>query len=135
MGNDRLKENLGCDRCWPPSADAAWEARRQLIRGNPLIDELHYGVWILTCSACSQHFISIFTEEIDWADGDDSQYWIVMPLTQQEAADIAGRGGSLTEEGLNSLASDRRSLRRDYPKGADVPRLFWASGVSIPPHD
>ncbi|HIJ65160.1 MAG TPA: hypothetical protein HPP77_04345 [Candidatus Hydrogenedentes bacterium] len=129
MGNDGSKDNFGCKGCWPPSAEAAWEARGQLRREDPLIDESHYIVAVLTCSACAQRFISIFTEEIDWVDGDDPQYWTLMPLTQQEATDLGRRDGSLSVAALKSLASDRRSLRRDYPKGVDEPRLYWATGV------
>jgi hypothetical protein len=135
VGNDRSKQNFGCERCWPPAAAAAWEARRQLELEERLVDESHYRVVILTCPACTQRFISIFTEKIDWADGDDPQYWTVMPLTQQEAADLRRRGSSVSEGELCSLASDRRSLQRDYPKEADAPRLFWATGISMIAHD
>ncbi len=135
MGNDRLKESFGCKGCWPSSADAAWGARGLLRSEEELVDESHYYVMILTCSACSQRFISIFSERIDWVDGDDPQYWTVMPLTQQEAADLSCRRGSLSEGELMSLAPDRRSLRRDYPKGADKPSVFWATGVWFPAHD
>jgi hypothetical protein len=134
MGNDRSKENFGCKRCWPSSAEAAWEARSQLRLEEDLVDESHYHVMILTCSYCAQRFISIFTEEIDWVDGEDPQYWTVMPLTQQEAVDLGCRRGSLSDGELISLAPDRRSLQRDYPKGADKPRLFWATGVWVGPH-
>lgn len=135
MCNDRSKENFGCNRCWPSSAEAAWEARGQLEREDLLVDEAHYRVMILTCAACAQRFISIFTEKIDWVDGEDPQFWTVVPLTQQEAADLSCRRGSLSDGELISLAPDRRSLRRDYPKGADKPSLFWATGVWFPAHD
>jgi hypothetical protein len=135
MSNDSAKQNFGCNRCWTSSAEDAWEARGQLRLKEDLVDESHYHVMILTCSACAQRFISIFTEKIDWVDGEDQQYWTVMPLTQQEAADLSCRRGSLSEGELMSLARDRRSLQRDYPKGADKPILFWATGVSIRAHD
>jgi len=135
LGDEKLEESFGCDRCWPRSLDSAWGARRRLKLEEVLIDEMHYRVIILTCNVCRQHFISIFTETIDWADGEDPQYWIIMPLTRQEAADLAHRRNSISEEMLNVLASKRRSLRRDYPKEADKPSLSWATGVSVRQHD
>jgi hypothetical protein len=135
MGNDRSRENFGCNRCWPASAEAAWEARGQLKREDLLVGESHYRVVILTCASCAQRFISIFTEKIDWVDGEDPQYWTVMPLTQQEAVDLGCRRDSLSEAELMSLARDRQSLQRDFPKGADKPSVFWATGVWFPAHD
>ena len=49
-------------------------ARRALKHEHTLIDESHFSISILRCPECSQRFVSIFTELIDWEDGDDSQY-------------------------------------------------------------
>jgi hypothetical protein len=135
MGNDRLEDNFGCKRCWPSSAEAAWEARGQLKREELLVDESHYRVMILSCSACAQRFISIFSEKIDWAGGEDPQFWTVVPLTHEEAGDLCCRRGSLSEAELMSLAHGRRSLQRDFPKGADKPSVCWATGIWFPGHD
>ncbi len=89
---------------------------------------------LLACPACSQRFVSVFTETIDWADGEDPQYWTVLPITAAEAAGLARRRGSLTETELNGLGPGRRSLRRDHPKGA-APRSFWDAGISVRWHD
>ena len=129
------EDKFGCKRCWPVSAKAAWAARGTLAREARLIDESHLIVTVLCCSACGQRFLSVFAEEVDWVDGDDPQYWALMPLTRQEAADLVHNGGSLGEEEAASLGPERRSLRRDYPKGVDKASVYWSSGISIRLHD
>jgi hypothetical protein len=135
MRNDRLKKNFGCRLYWSSSADAKWEGMCWLKREKPLVDESHFIVVILTCSACEQPFISIFTEEIDWVNGDDPQYWTLIPFTRQEAMDLTHRDSTLFDKAkLNSLAPGRRSLRLDYFKEADKPKLYWATGIVICAH-
>lgn len=134
MKDDESAASFGCERCWPASADAAWEARRRLGCDAGLIDESHLHVMILACPACSQRFVSVFTERIDWADGDDPQDWSVLPVTATEAADLALRRDSLTEAQINALGPGRRCLRRDYPKGG-TPLCYWHAGICVSPHD
>ena len=72
----RMEPNLDkrpdCDRCWPESADAAWEARSRLERRGELIDESYFHGMILACPHRGQTFLSVFSELIDWGAGDDS---------------------------------------------------------------
>lgn len=89
---------------------------------------------ILVCPGCAQRFVSVFTEIIDWKDGDDSQYWTVLPITESEALDLVQQGHTLTEKKLNTLGRGRRCLRRDYPKGT-VPCISWGVGISIGFHN
>ena len=135
MSEAASKKNFGCAACWPSSAEDAWKARELLEHEEDIVNESHYHVMILTCPSCAQRYISIFSEEIDWAAGEDPQYWTVMPLTPEEVADLIRRRGSLSEGELMELAPDRRSLRRDYPKGADKPNVFWGIGIWFPWHD
>lgn len=44
------------------------------------IDESHLGVTICTCTTCGSAALHIWTELIDWEDGDDSQATIIVPL-------------------------------------------------------
>ena len=134
MGDDGPRESFGCEHCWPPDADAAWEGRSALTHVTELIDESHFHVMILACPRCAQRFLSVFTETIDWVNGDDPQYWTLLPVTGAEDADLVQRRDSLTEKDLNWVGSGRRSLRRDCPSGA-APRLFWGSGMSVGWHD
>ena len=125
MVDDESKQAFGCERCWPPTAEAAWEGRAALTHVEELVDESHFHVMILACSRCTQRFVSVFTETIDWTDGDDPQYWTLLPITETEADGLIQQRESLTEPKLNALGSGRRRLHRDYPKGA-VPRVFFS---------
>jgi hypothetical protein len=127
MGDDGPEEDFGCERCWPTAADAAWEARRALIHVAELIDESHFHVMILACPRCTQRFVSVFTETVDWADGDDPQFWTVLPITGREAADLVQQQHSLTETKLHALGPGRRCLRVEHPKAAPR-RIFWRTG-------
>jgi hypothetical protein len=127
-------QESGCDLCWPADARAAWAARDGLTRLKELIDESHFIVAILACPRCDQRYVSIFTEMIDCADGNDPQYWTLMPITEAEAEGLIQRGTSPDEMSLNALGRGRRSLRRDHPK-AGPPQVFWGSGVLVGPHD
>jgi hypothetical protein len=134
MIDDGLGKNFGCEHCWPPNATAAWEARGMLTREAELIDESHFHVMILACHDCTQRFVSVFTETVDWADGEDSQYWKLLPVTEAEAADLIQQRESLTEARLEALGPGRRCLWRDFPKGSE-PQVFWKSGMFVDQHD
>lgn len=125
---------FGCDLCWPADARAAWSARDGLSRLKELIDESHFIVAILACPRCAQRYVSIFTEMIDWADGNDPQSWTLLPLTEAEAEGLIRQGDSLDELSLNALGRERRSLWRDHPKDGP-PRVSWGSGIRVGPHD
>lgn len=131
---ERPDERFGCVECWPSAADAAWEARRALRVVEELIDESHFHVMILSCGRCGQRFLSIFTEMIDWADGDDPQYWTLLPITEAEAGELAGQGESLSDAQLGKVGPGRRCLRRNCPKGAAA-ETVWGSGVWVGRHD
>ncbi|HOB53846.1 MAG TPA: hypothetical protein PK176_13860 [Acidobacteriota bacterium] len=126
-------ETFGCNRCWPPWASAAWEAFLALSVEAELVDESHFAVAIRACAACGQRFVIVFTELIDWADGEDPQDWTVLPITAAEAAALVKAGAAIVPA-LAALAPRRRSLRREFPKGRR-PRAHWDSGISVGPHD
>ena len=134
MMRDDKSEMFGCEECWPPSPEAAWEATRRFSFKAELIDESHFHVVIRSCSLCSQQFISVFTETIDWADGEDPQSWIVIPVTPAEASKLTRLGDAVTEDAFNSLPSARPSLRRDFRKN-EAPRASWGTGLLVDAHD
>ena len=134
MADEGPGKDFGCERCWPPAADAAWQARGGLTHGADLIDESHFHVMILACPGCTQRFISVFTETVDWEDGDDPQYWTLLPITGAEAAELLHHRDSLPEIMLNALGPGRRALRFDHPKAA-APRIFWGTGISVGWHN
>lgn len=131
---NQLPVTFGCERCWPADADAAWEARRQLTRVVTLVDTSHFSVRIAACAGCGQQFLSVFTEQIDWEDGEDPQSFTLLPLRDDEAAALVAEGENVSDTRLEQLAPGRRSLRQDWPKGGSEV-TFWASGVVVGPHD
>lgn len=124
----------GCESCWPDAADAAWKARDGLTLTAELIDEFHYHVMILACPRCGQRFLSVFSEMIDWSEGDDAQHWAVVPITEGESVELSRRGSELTEAEISSFGPNRRSLLRNYPTGKG-PSECWGKGIRVGPHD
>jgi len=127
-------ENIGCTICWPNHAEAAWEARRTLKQTIELIDESHFHVKITHCQTCPQHFLSVFTEFLDWADGEDPQYWSVVPLTEDEKNSLVALAPSIKESDISNIVKSRRCLQRDYPKEAE-PKIYWKDSFYIGGHD
>jgi hypothetical protein len=126
-------ETFGCDACWPVSADAAWSARANLAKFD-LIDESHYHVMVMSCGQCSQSFLSVFTELIDWQKGEDPQEWTSIPITAAELALLTAQG-EVSESLINSIGQGRRSLRHSFPKGASAPSTCWSCGIWVGLHD
>ena len=89
---------------------------------------------LLACAYCRQRFLSVFTETIDWVDGEDPQYWTLMPVTEGETEALVARGSEITESDIVALDRTRRALCRDFPKGKP-PSTYWTFGMSIGPHD
>jgi hypothetical protein len=124
VSNAQMADDFGCEDCWPATADAAWAARAGLASEHELVDESHFHVMIQACRGCSQRFVSVFSETVDWVDGDDPQHWILFPITAAEAAKLAQQGDALSEMELNTFGAGRRCLHRDYPKGGQA-RSYW----------
>lgn len=130
---NRPSNTFGCNTCWPPSADAAWETLKSLKTDIELVDESHFMIKIRSCTKCTQQFLSVFTETIDWEDGADPQYWTVIPLTPEEGERLLAEA-TIIEAALSALLGTRQSLRHDFPKGSE-PRSYWSRGIAIGPHD
>src|SRR5512145_807791 len=127
----REPERFGCRHCWPSDAKDAWKARGLLEREVDLVDESHFHVMILACRACAQRFVSVFTETIDWKEGDDAQFWSLMPITDAERTCLSA---TPSETELNRLGFGRQCLKHDHPTGerADTRWGFW---VGVGRHD
>jgi hypothetical protein len=128
------KNDFGCEQCWPSSAAVAWTATRSLTLQAVLIDESHYRVSIRGCHVCPQRFLLVFTEMIDWVDGEDPQDWTRLPISHSEAATLSKSGDSLTESEIETVGSIRKSLKFTHPKGTG-PECYWGIGISVGPHD
>ncbi|MGF6808437.1 hypothetical protein OKW30_003563 [Paraburkholderia sp. Clong3] len=124
----------GCANCWPASPEAAWDARRELRELAMWVDEAHFNVRGLQCVHCSRRFISVFTESIDWINGDDGQSWTTAPVTAAEFAQLEAALPSSIDAALRLVPANRRSLRRDHPSGQDA-QIGWTSGIDVCSHD
>lgn len=122
--------------CVGESAGAALEAIRTGEHAGTLIDESHFIVSLRRCKACGRGFLRAFCERVDWADGDDPQAWVYIPLDDDERERLVPLAAGVGEDDLRSLVSrPRRFLREDSPKGG--PRTAaWVTGIPyFPAHD
>lgn len=107
----RAKTGMGCERCFGEDALTAWSLERE--HTDLLVDESHFAITIEACPFCGQQFVWIFTEFVDWEDGDDKQYWDVLPVTDEEAAIVREQGAKLDLHYLMALGAERRHLKAD----------------------
>ncbi|MBD0674251.1 hypothetical protein [Streptomyces sp. CBMA156] len=117
---------FGCAKCYGEDEQAVW--RRQQVgfeHETAVVDGSRFAVNLRRCRDCSQRFVWIFTEVVDWMGGDDAQYVTIMPVTADEATGLTV--GTLRPRGLGALGRDRRRLNHDWPTGGPA-RLHWNSG-------
>jgi hypothetical protein len=99
------------------------------------VDASHFGIDVLACPSCGQHFVAVFTETIDWAGGDDPQATVMLPLAPDEAGALRDLTGAALEQRIEELAHGRRTHRRDHPRNADAASAAWGTGLTIGAHD
>ena len=122
--------------CLGDDCVAAKEALRAAQHTIELVDESHFGVSIERCVRCGQHFLTLFCEMVDWADSDDPQVWVAVPVSEDEVeklrtADVAADENAI----LKIIANDRRFLLHDMPKGAPDKLAWMTRRLFIPGHD
>lgn len=127
-----LDSNLfGCPTCLPERPSREWA--RTLGITDWLIGDSHYAVQIRQCPACGQRFVHIFSEFIDWKDGDDAQYSDVVPITPAEAEALRERGGDVTPEELAALGKGRRRLCDHHPTGKPTTIRYEGGDFGVVP--
>lgn len=124
---------FGCDQCWSSEAARAWDTVTSVPIKERLINESHFIVSIRKCPCCLQHFLQITTETVDWQDGQDPIYRTVIPIDDEEQAELVGKA-SLAERDLELIGVGRQSLQYDGPKGKE-PSIYWSAGVIVGHHD
>ena len=122
--------------CHGDDSAAALEAIRKSKHIAMPVDESHFGVSILRCVRCGQHFLSLFCERVDWADSDDPQTRVAVPVSEDEmqrlqTANIAADENVI----LEIVANERRFLYHDMPKGAPETLVWKTRLLFIPGHD
>ena len=79
---------IGCDKCWSTEASDAWGAVTSIPIETHLIDESHYIVSIRGCPSCSQRYLQVTTETVDWEDGEDPIYRTIIPVNNAEKIQV-----------------------------------------------
>jgi len=122
--------------CVGDDSVVAREAIRKTKHIAELVDESHFGVSILRCVRCGQHFLSMFCERVDWADGDDPQTRVVVPVSGDEAQRLKTANIAADENViLEIVANERRFLYHDMPKGTAETLVWKTRTLFIPGHD
>lgn len=122
----------GCARCHGTDAELAWRAGRTRHLQS-LIDESHYDIAITACD-CGQQFVKVFTERIDWVNGEDDQTSMLLPLQPAEADELRRCPIGELRERLHALPQ-RRFVLHWYPSGGALQTAWRDGGFWIGPHD
>ncbi|AUY53793.1 hypothetical protein [Streptomyces sp. CB01881] len=121
---------FGCEACCAEDASVARVHHQSPIGvqlEKMIQDDSHFIVSVRRCGLCSQAFVSVFTEYVDWAASRDAQYRTLLPITDAEADDLMA--GRLSPHRAGALGRGRRRLQSDWPSEADEPSVYWDSGV------
>ena len=115
---------------------AARQAIRKAKHIAELVDESHFGVSIRRCALCGQHFLHLFCERVDWADSDDPQTVVAVPVSEDEVQRLQTANVTADENIiLEIVANERRFLYHDMPKGAAETLAWKTRTLFIPGHD
>jgi len=123
-------EDTGCARCFGADAAVAWSAIRS-GRSSSLISELRSGVDLETCT-CGQQFAVVFTERVNYLEGEDEMTWLALPISRAERARLVGSDPSQVPGMLVGIDASRRFLARTQV-GASVDAWWRDGGFSIDP--
>lgn len=120
-------------------SEDAEAAHQQIVTGPGestwFVNESHLGVSIWQCGICGQRFLHVFTELIDWEDGDDSQAFIYCPISEAEAAKLNAETERIDGRYLTKLGIERRILWRNWPRGGGSSIFYTEGPLIILPHD
>jgi hypothetical protein len=121
--------DFGCPRCYGEDAERAWGYYEDgLAVERELVGEPHYIIQLRRCGGCGQQFVWVFSEAVDWEDGEDAQHRSVVPISEDEAQALEKLGGRVETESLAALGTDRRYLVTDWPAGAQRSTIGWSTG-------
>ena len=122
-----------CEQCWSSEASEAWKAVTSIPIQAHLIDESHYIVSIRLCPSCSQHYLQVTTETVDWKDGEDPIYRTIIPIDDAERTALTS-SKLLDNNVIERIGVGRQSLKFDWPKNQE-PSTYWDTGVRVGVHD
>ena len=110
--NDLVQNSSHCPRCLGADPQEYLKDLVNFVNGKELIFESHYGVSVCCCPDCDQHWIIIWTERIDWEDGNDDQDTSIVPLTKEEAETLVKQGENVSMDMVEEFARNRKWLHR-----------------------
>jgi hypothetical protein len=123
---------FGCARCSGEDALTALAfCTTRLRETHRLVEQSHFGVSLRECPECRQAFVAIFTEFVDWAGGEDAQYFDIVPLTGTEVTSLATQGPGVDLVTLGALGSVRRRLSSAWPTGEDKTIAWRTDSLSV----
>jgi hypothetical protein len=123
----------GCEERWSSEAAEAWRAVTSIPIQAHLIDESHYIVSIRLCPSCSQHYLQVTTETVDWKDGEDPISRTIIPIDDAERTELTS-SKRLDANVIEGVGVGRQSLKFDWPKNQE-PSTYWSTGVRVGLHD
>ena len=82
-------------------------------------DDGHISRRLVKCKLCGQLYFREFYEEIDWSDGNDPQYTTFIPVKTKAQVE------SIKRLSIFELMDLLPQLRKDFPKDADKPKVYW----------
>jgi hypothetical protein len=127
LGTNVPTEIFGCKRCGAESAEAVAEYRNQFSLVAELVERSHFGLSILECPTCNQHWIYIFTETIDWTDGDDALFLTLLPITKSESDELQAQRANVDTKRIEQIGLNRRYLQINHPTRAGK-KTCWGYG-------
>lgn len=112
-----MRAPLRCELWKSPEATLARGMEAGFLLVHTVAKESHWWRHVLKCRDCGQLYVYEFTEEIDWADGEDPQFatWVPVETDAELAAARAAPPGG--------LARFVPRLCKDWPKGKARPTL------------
>ena len=118
---------FGCEHCYGDDAETVLNycVPKGLAETDRLIGRSHFGVSIRRCVQCDQRYAAIFTEYVDYINGEDPQYFNLIPLTLEEASELAAQAENVDLGRLSALGSSRRRLSTDWPSGQEKKTISW----------
>jgi hypothetical protein len=120
-------KEFGCSTCYGKDPEKAAENLRNFKEIADLVDESHFTLQILSCPGCSQQYVFIWNETIDWNGGDDAQYTSVLPITNDEANELVAQGKDVKINRIEQFGQSRRYLVIDRPNSIKK-FVLWANG-------
>lgn len=129
-------DGFGCAKCMAnPLEPQHGVGRGVLVGQRDLIDDSHFIASLCRCRHCNQDFLYIFTEMIDWEDGDDDQDWLYVPLTVAEAAVLQPMEEADLERAINNLNMRRHHIHVSHPTRSPCQVRWQDSWVRVRMHD